>query len=623
MAQLKELKANRGYFKGAISRIETFCTSDDFSTSSIEVLTQKKERLIKAFGDYESCNRAILATEPDDSESYEAYETKYDLCLAMINTRLKPVTQTISHGTASSELESEKRAIALEATTTEEPKKPVRSAVSAAAVTGVSCKYCQDSHKIYQCAKFKLLSYKERCEFVDTNNLCKLCLNGHRGRCLLRLKCATCHELHNTLLHSTNKGKVTNVSLTDEPSQNVNNNSKSDDCCLPTDSSINVSLSARPRNASVLLPTIIVNLKKKDGTFIRARALLDSCSQVHFVSEKLIKEVGICTYNSDEVVTGVCERDNNIAQKADLVVFSTVGDFKVNVSCCVTGKITCALPQQTFDTSQFNIPSYAQLADEKFNESSENSLLLGADVFFLAFQYVCRQLTPVGPYLVKTRFGHIVGGRLPFPAGKKSISNYCVTSKGNPFDFNVVEDDLQPPFSCVKQGEVCLLSNDSQPSENIVDIMSKFWKCEKVPDIIKETGTEAEQAEQIFQESVQLEDERFTVALPVKVELDKLDLGDSFSSALQRFFNLEKRFSRDLELSQKYKKFIHDYIEQGHAKYFDMSNYDLGAGNVMFLPHHPVISSSKTTQEKYTKRQMLSFIRKFFDPLGLCGLVLM
>ncbi|XP_063529496.1 uncharacterized protein LOC134740806 isoform X1 [Cydia strobilella] len=125
--------------------------------------------------------------------------------------------------------------------------------------------------------------------------------------------------------------------------------------------------------------------------------------------------------------------------------------------------------------------------------------------------------------------------------------------------------------------------------------MSKFWDCEKVPDIIKETGTEAEQAEQIFLESVKLENDKFTVAMPVKVELDKLDLGDSFSCALQRFFNLEKRFSRDLELSKKYKKFIHDYIDQGHAKYFDMSTYDLSAGNVMFLPHHPVISSSKTT----------------------------
>ncbi|XP_063540114.1 uncharacterized protein LOC134749140 isoform X1 [Cydia strobilella] len=489
----------------------------------------------------------------------------------------------------------EKRAIALEATMREEPKKRENSVVSAAAATGVSCKYCQDTHKIYECAKFKLLPYEQRCEFVDENNLCKLCLNGHRGRCLMRLKCATCHELHNTLLHSPNKGKVTNVSLADEPSLNVKDNSKSDDCCLPTDLSRNVSLSARPRNASVLLPSVIVKLKKKDGTFTHARALLDSCSQIHFVSEKLIKEVGICTYDTDEVVTGVCERDNNIAQKADLVVYSTVGNFKVDVSCCVTRKITCALPQQTFDISQFNIPSYAQLADEKFNESNESSLLLGADVFFQVFEYVCRQLTPVGPYLVKTRFGHIVGGGLPFPAGKKSISNYCVTTKGNPFHFNVAEDDLQPPFPCAKQSEVCLLSNDCQPSEDIVDIMSKFWDCEKVPDIIKETGTEAEQAEQIFLESVKLENDKFTVAMPVKVELDKLDLGDSFSCALQRFFNLEKRFSRDLELSKKYKKFIHDYIDQGHAKYFDMSTYDLSAGNVMFLPHHPVISSSKTT----------------------------
>ncbi|XP_063540870.1 uncharacterized protein LOC134749766 isoform X3 [Cydia strobilella] len=92
MAQLKELKASRGYVKGAISRIETFCTSEEFSTATLEVLSQKKDRLLKAFNDYESYNRAILAVESEDTESYELYETKCDLCLAMINTRVQPAT---------------------------------------------------------------------------------------------------------------------------------------------------------------------------------------------------------------------------------------------------------------------------------------------------------------------------------------------------------------------------------------------------------------------------------------------------------------------------------------------------------------------------------------------------
>ncbi|KAL0861810.1 hypothetical protein ABMA27_009282 [Loxostege sticticalis] len=41
---------------------------------------------------------------------------------------------------------------------------------------------------------------------------------------------------------------------------------------------------------------------------------------------------------------------------------------------------------------------------------------------------------------------------------------------------------------------------------------------------------------------------------------------------------------------------MNDYIEQGHAKCIDINDYNLNAGNVYFLPHHPVINpNSKTT----------------------------
>ncbi|XP_063369576.1 uncharacterized protein LOC134657924 isoform X1 [Cydia amplana] len=101
MAQLKELKANRGYVKGAISRLETFCTSNEFATATLEVLAQKKERVLKAFNDYEAYNRAILAIEPEDGESYELYESKCDLCIATLNTRLHPAEPPAAQTTAS------------------------------------------------------------------------------------------------------------------------------------------------------------------------------------------------------------------------------------------------------------------------------------------------------------------------------------------------------------------------------------------------------------------------------------------------------------------------------------------------------------------------------------------
>jgi hypothetical protein len=172
----------------------------------------------------------------------------------------------------------EKRAVALEATMKEEPQKPGRSVVSAAAATGVSCKFCHDCHKIYECVKFKMLPAHERFDFVESNSLCKLCFNHHRGRCMLKLKCATCHQLHNTLLHNLPaKGKVTNTAHVDIPTQGgpgVTKKSTVEMERLPAKlSSLVANVSAKPQAHSVLLPTAMVKLMKKDGTF----TMLEHC----------------------------------------------------------------------------------------------------------------------------------------------------------------------------------------------------------------------------------------------------------------------------------------------------------------------------------------------------------
>lgn len=107
-------------------------------------------------------------------------------------------------------------------------------------------------------------------------------------------------------------------------------------------------------------------------------------------------------------------------------------------------------------------------------------------------------------------------------------------------------------------------NNDSKQNlimHEIKHTLTKFWECEKVL-VFKEGNSEHELAEESFTNSVKLVDKKITVALPLKVGLNIVELGDSLSCSLQRFYNLEKRFSKDPNLGEQYKRFIHDYLAQ-------------------------------------------------------------
>lgn len=118
---------------------------------------------------------------------------------------------------------------------------------------------------------------------------------------------------------------------------------------------------------------------------------------------------------------------------------------------------------------------------------------------------------------------------------------------------------------------------------------------EKVPEIYKEASSEQELAEKIFQETVILQDNKFQVFLPLKQDIAALNLGNSLACALKQFLNLESRFKKDNDLFLKYKAFIDEYVQLGHAKYVDISEYKLEEDAVFFLPHHPVFNENSQT----------------------------
>ncbi|KAL0811523.1 hypothetical protein ABMA28_009914 [Loxostege sticticalis] len=309
-----------------------------------------------------------------------------------------------------------------------------------------------------------------------------------------------------------------------------------------------------------------------------------------------MKKIDSKVYSQDSTILGVCQGVQNSNQKAQFDIYSRISDFKLKVNCCIVDSITCDLPQFKIDRSNLDLGREVLLADENFDKSASIDVLLGCDVLLQALLHSAEPLKEEGPYLLKTQFGDVIAGSLPPSCVSPSGVSNSISVQGH------VSQNLPPTTNhnacVVKSHEDNLgqISSISELNENI----SKFWQAEKVPEIYSEQTTEQELAESIFQQSVILENNRFTVALPLKQPITKIYLGDSFSIALQRLYNLERRLVKNETLYQMYKDFINEYLSLGHAEPYDVSNYDLDKDACYFLPHHPVFNENSPTTKMRT-----------------------
>lgn len=417
-----------------------------------------------------------------------------------------------------------------------------------------SCLLCKYAHKLFTCGKFKLMSSADRLEFIQKHLLCKICLNKHTKPCRYHFKCDICKQKHNTLLHQDNP--TTPVTLLS---------------------------STCPAVTQVLLPTARVKIYGQNGIELYAKVLLDSAAQVSFVTSKLVEMLKIQPITAQSRVLGIGDAVSNLKQYVQIQLHSLVYNYKIKVSCFILDKITSRLPQQKVDLSQFIIPPNIDLADENFHEPGDIHILLGADIFFqvllsnepAATAAVCAAAprsglqqaaragsTPLTPIFLHSQFGHLVAGNIPHVPAQEVVSCFCT--------------------KCDAQ-----LNN----------IVTQFWQTESVPQSFEESNSEHDKCEQIFKESVKLQNKKFEVALPLKLPLDSISetLGDSLHLALKRFYNLEKRLQKDKSLLELYKSFIHDFLDLGHASIIDISQYNLSKDPVYILPHHPVVRMDKKT----------------------------
>jgi len=156
----------------------------------------------------------------------------------------------------------------------------------------------------------------------------------------------------------------------------------------------------------------MVYVRDKWGQLVKCRALLDSASQGHFVTERLVQQLHLRKFRAQIPVQCINEVTKTIHYAASLEIKSRFSNWETEIDGAILPKITEMIPDTFVDSSDWGIPEGLMLAVENFNRPNSIDILLGADVFFEVLR--CDKSRPRN-YLVlqDTDLGWIVSGKIP------------------------------------------------------------------------------------------------------------------------------------------------------------------------------------------------------------------
>lgn len=421
------------------------------------------------------------------------------------------------------------------------------------------CQFCRAApHKPFSCERFMNMSPQERQKEVTRLNLCLNCFSKSHltAQCFSGL-CRKCCKKHNTLLHideNTSQSVLENIQGTSNSLHTLQANSQSNqhaDMGIPSPSHFTGSIFRT--SSHIILATAVVEVFNHIGERFTCRILLDSGSQINFVSKEACKKLGVTPKQDHIPVKGINGQLTNAYESTQLTIKSRFNSFKHTLRFMVVPKITDNLPIISLEVNSMHIPENITLADPEFHKPSTIDMLLGAEIYL---DLLCiGQIKPAknGPILQKTQFGWIVSGKL----GENTSTNNA---------------------SC-----------HLNVSDSLSDKLQKFWELEEIQAPAKYTKEELDCENHFKSHFARETNGKFNVRLPFKENRPKL--GNSYDTALKRFSLLEKRLIKCPELKLEYVKFMREYSELKHMRILKIDNKNIG----FYLPHHPVFKTDSLT----------------------------
>jgi len=140
-------------------------------------------------------------------------------------------------------------------------------------------------------------------------------------------------------------------------------------------------LKGKPRN-HILLATAIVEVRNKSGQYVPCRALLDSGSQSHFITERCVQRLRLPRTQTHTSIQGISNVNTSTEHSVSIHLRSRHTDWHTTLDCAVLPNITGMTPATKLNTTDWNIPTDKKLANEHFHQPGNIDLLIGADLFY-------------------------------------------------------------------------------------------------------------------------------------------------------------------------------------------------------------------------------------------------
>lgn len=292
-------------------------------------------------------------------------------------------------------------------------------------------------------------------------------------------------------------------------------------------------------------------MRDSTGTFIQARALLDTCATANFITEKLTTKLKLPMQTCSIPISAVNGMQTLSKHLIQVTCKSLDNKFQKSLSFLTIDQITDLSPNETFPRHKINIPKNIRLADPQFDIPRPVDVLIGSGTTLALLSVGQIDLNPTDCDLVlqKTQLGWVVAGGVHDDNTVQPVSCQLIDLKNQLTRFWVIED----------AGSKNVRSLDDSLCE-------EHYNCNTIRDA---TG-------------------RYIVKLPFRVE--DVEFGNSKQQAYRRFLFLQRKLDKNPQLKLEYDKVMREYIELGHM--VRVSDED---DSGYYMPHHPVIKATSTT----------------------------